>query len=679
VLSLVSRLLLLRPNPALLVLANENTFPHLAFPAQVIGFVGANRVWASSIHVLIGLLNVNTTHVDLAYALLHEALLPVSGAVGAPQVDGMQADSAFHEHGPLMQASYAYGAHFAANALSMETAAVGTRWAMDARHWNSLVSYLLDCVRYLTRGSEFHLGAMGRHNTYFSSSDSFGVTNGHYHVYAAYIHFALAFLVWEGPFASPLAVHYARLLPPFLGTYARAEELAGWHAQILAAPSVPGLPTSSAAGGHVRFWRSDYSAHVRPAFSLSLHTTSNRTLNTECVNGEGIQNRAMADGLLTVHVSGREYSGDTVPTWRWSLLPGTTQLQSSAPFTCENAQITDDKERLSFVGGVTDGWMGAACLDLARAVPGSLAHLLRARKAWFFLEAGVVALGTGIESDGAFNAVTALDQRAQAGDVLYGNRTAPFPVPMPNGTLVEGADISWVLHDRTVFGVLSAPTGGATVGVSTRPQSGSWAAVTQGPNTTITADVFLAYVHHGPATAAAPGTYAYAVLPAAVWGAAEPGPAAAAAWTSFSASLAVTSNSVTLQSVCQSAPNASLAWVAQAVAWPAPAGELEGAFRTLPWVVPAAPACPSFTVSGPALVLVSVNSAGTMLTVTASNPQIESGVVSIQVAVAGFVVVGGTGGGCAPGPSGQLTVTVSLPAGNVSGSSSSVSCRVQAA
>jgi chondroitin AC lyase len=694
-LSIIARLLILRPNATLLALANAVAFPRLSFPEDVVGFTGANRVWTSSIHVLVGLLNGNATHVDLAFALLHEALLPASGDVGSPHVDGIQADGAFHQHGPLMQASYAYGAHFAANALAMETAAAGTRWAMDAAHWTGLSTYLLGCVRFLTRGSEFHLGAMGRHNTYYSSVDPYNVTNGHYHVYAAYIHSALSFLVWDGPFASPLAVHYARLLPPFFdgassgssgpARYPRADELAAWYAQILAAPSTPGLPTSSAAAGHVRFWRSDYSAHVRPSFSLSLHTSSNRTLNTECVNGEGVQNRGMADGLLTVHVTGREYAGDTVPVWRWSLLPGTTQLQSPTPYTCPNAQITDPQERLSFVGGVTDGWMGSACQDLARGTPGSLAHMLRARKSWFFLEAGAVALGSGIASnDGQFNAVTTLDQRALAGDVLVGNRSDPaVPIAVVNGTLLEDVDIAWVLHDSTVFGLLAPPTGAgpgvATVGVSTRTQAGSWAAVTQGPATNITAPVFLAYLHHGPATAADAGTYEYAVLPAAVWGASDPGAAAAAAWAAFEASTAVTSNTATLQSVCQGAPNATLAWTVQAVAWPPPAAAAAGGNAVL-WTVPAAPAplpCPSVNISGPALVLVALDAAGTTLTVTASSPEIESGVASVQVEVGG---VTGTGGGaCVAGPAGGLVVTVTLPAGNTTGSSAIVSCAVQAA
>jgi hypothetical protein len=43
--------------------------------------------------------------------------------------------------------------------------------------------------------------------------------------------------------------------------------------------------------GHTRFHRSDFSVHAREHFTLALHTFSNRTVNTECVNGEGTQNR----------------------------------------------------------------------------------------------------------------------------------------------------------------------------------------------------------------------------------------------------------------------------------------------------------------------------------------------------------------------------------------------------
>jgi ribosome biogenesis GTPase len=63
---------------------------------------------------------------------------------------------------------------------------------------------------------------------------------------------------------------------------------------------------------------------------------------------------AVADGLLTAQVTGAEYR-DVAPVWRWALAPGTTELQTPAPYTCADAQVVAADERLGFVGGVGGG------------------------------------------------------------------------------------------------------------------------------------------------------------------------------------------------------------------------------------------------------------------------------------------------------------------------------------
>ena len=181
--------------------------------------------------------------------------------------------------------SYAYGGHFMANALSMERAARGTPWALGPApgpHWAALTTYLLDGARWLSRGAEWAAGAMGRHNTYFASADASGVTDGHYHSFAAYPLFGLAFPTWAPPFDSATAVLYGRLLRHF-SAYPRAPEIGAFAAQVLAGDGSGGV------AGHRRFWLSDCSSHQRAGFAFSLHSFSSRTLNTECINGEGLQ------------------------------------------------------------------------------------------------------------------------------------------------------------------------------------------------------------------------------------------------------------------------------------------------------------------------------------------------------------------------------------------------------
>ena len=229
----IAKLLLLLPNANLTAQANAEAFPRLSF-ADVAGFIGANRVWGSLVHVFIGVLNSNETHVSQAFSLMTAAYSTVPGDT---VMDGLQLDYSFHQHGPLAQMSYAYGGHFMANALTMELAARGTPWAIGptpSPEWTALTNYLLDGARWLSRGAEWAAGAMGRHNTYFTSQDSSGVTDGHYHSYAAYPLFGLAFPAWAPPFNSATSVLYGRLLRHFgsESTYPRGVEIDAFYSQV---------------------------------------------------------------------------------------------------------------------------------------------------------------------------------------------------------------------------------------------------------------------------------------------------------------------------------------------------------------------------------------------------------------------------------------------------------------
>lgn len=647
----IAKLLLLSPNSTTAAAAHAHIFARLAFPADVAAFTGANRVWSALVSVLIGLVDGNATRVDAAFALMHAAYAPAVG------VDGLQVDGGFHQHGPLAQMSSAYGAHFIVNALSAELAARGTRWAMAPPAWAAVSAYLLDGARAVTRGSEFLPTVCGRHNTYFAEVDAAGVPRGHYHSFAAFAAFSAAFPAFA-PLgtASALSVSYARLLPAFAG-YPRGSEVAAFAAQVAAGDGSGGWV------GHARFWRTDVTAHARGGFAFVLHSFSNRTLNTECVNGEGVQNRALGDGALTVHVHGREYR-DVAPAWRWSLVPGTTELQGVAPYTCSGAQLADAAQRAPFVGGAGDGAWGVACHDARREDDGAT---LVARKAYAFYDDSAVALGAGVVATAgarAFNVTTAIEQRALAGTVYVGLLSdAATPRALPNGTLTEAAELSWVWHDGVTYGLLapSEPAArGATVGVSTRTQVGAWSAIVDGaPNATVAVPMFLAYVHHGPAPAAAPGAYAYAVLP----GSSTPS-AGAAAFLAFQRATTIVANTPALHAVCRAAPNASIAWVLHAVLWPSDQGA--------PAPVPAAAPCPAVSVSHAALVVIA--SGGGALTVTVSNPLIEGRLPMLFVTIEGVDAVGDA---CAP-VAGGTRVSVLLPLDPATeGSSVTVTCKLQ--
>ena len=167
-----------------------------------------------------------------------KALAPGPRKLSTPSIDGMQPDFSYHMHGPVAYISYGYGSHFLTNALTMELAASGTRWAVSPEQWAALTGYLLDGSRWVVRGSEYMLSAAGRHNTYFFKPDAFGLAAGHYHFYAAYPLFAAAFPALSlPPFDSPLSVQLVRLLPNFFESRARGSEVrsacGGMHTRTL--------------------------------------------------------------------------------------------------------------------------------------------------------------------------------------------------------------------------------------------------------------------------------------------------------------------------------------------------------------------------------------------------------------------------------------------------------------
>ena len=447
-------------------------------------------------------------------------------------------------------------------------------------------------------------------------------------------------------------MQYARALPPLFGL-PRGDELRALHAQVLAGG--PGV------AGHRHFWLSDVSAHARPGFSAVLHMASNRTLASECVNGEGLQNRAMGDGVLTMQVTGAEYRG-AAPVWRWSLAPGATALQDALVYDCANAQV---RGGAAFVGGASDGWRGTAAMALARV---DANHSLAARKAWAFLDDGVVALGAAIASDGVRNVATAIEQRLLDGDVWYVQGTAG-PALLPPGSLLSAPDLQWVWHAGVAYVLLAAlaPAPASAFAVSSRVQTGSLANITQGPPDPIALPVFLAYLHHGTATAAAAASFAYAIVPVA---APADAPAAIAA---FSARTAVVANGGDASAVCRSAPNSTTVWALHAVFWPPPT--TTSAAGAAPAAPRAAAPCPAVAADAPAVVTVSLDAATQRLTVAAAAPLRGQAGSALRVTLAGTRA---DGPACAPTPDGTGTVvTLALPTGVAAGSSAVEECVLQ--
>ena len=236
--------------------------------------------------------------------------------------------------------------------------------------------------------------------------------------------------------------------------------------------------------------------------------------------------------------------------------------------------------------------------------------------------------------------------------VGFHNRSA---IELAAGTDLEydASQISWVLHNGTVIIVL-ASSSGSMLHVSTASQNGSWSEITQGPYDTVTIPTFRVFIEHG--RSAQPSFAVYAQLPGAH---ADAGSADAVA-SAFLASVADVSYDESGPFICRYQANASLLWMVM------------GTFFE-PSVKPMSPmaSCPSISTSAACTFMVALHLSG-VVSVTLSNPYRDGAATSIVAVIHG---VKASGTFCAPSADGTA-VTVDLPSGSQSGSSSTVSCLV---
>eukprot|EP00038_Savillea_parva_P009906 m.186579 g.186579 ORF g.186579 m.186579 type:complete len:944 (-) comp16811_c0_seq1:97-2928(-) len=347
----VAKCLLLLNNASLVTAAQ----PLLSRTPLDDSWTGCNRVWGASFHILHAALTSNTTEMGLAYAMAHSTL-----AISPQSGDGIQSDGSFHQHGPQLYSGWGYGTIYTTNVLVLESYAKGTQWAMSNDLWQVFSHLVLDGQGPSTRGANYDFLACGRLFTYFRVNDTFGVNQGHYHYFAAFSPFELAFPTFEPPFTTPIGVFFAPLLGAASGR-ARADEFASLSDRFYGkAPDV---------ASHKHFYDSDYTVYHRESMATFVHMLSSRTLATECVNDENKRGRMMADGTTTIYADQDQYIG-SFPLFNWTTLPGTTEVQSAAQDaeTPEHAcgAIRSGDIRRDFVGGLSEGDVGVSAMDFAR-------------------------------------------------------------------------------------------------------------------------------------------------------------------------------------------------------------------------------------------------------------------------------------------------------------------------
>ena len=255
---------------------------------------GANRVDRAYATMMRGLLTDDAALTSEAFLSIGDTVLVNSAHEFA---EGIQPDGSFQQHGPqLYDAGYGFG--YTQNLMKFASWGTGTAFVFQNRQIRVLVDYLLDGPQWLGRGNTNDYTAYGR-----------GLTR---------------------PNSSAMAPGYGTAIDnavTICGGY-RQPELAAFRQRITEVASAGSAVPASALSGNRNFWKSDHIVHHRPEFSISLKTSSTRTLQPETGNGEGLKNLHLGDGVTLIQRTGNEYD-EIMPAWDWRRLPGTTIEQGT--------------------------------------------------------------------------------------------------------------------------------------------------------------------------------------------------------------------------------------------------------------------------------------------------------------------------------------------------------------
>ncbi len=407
-------------------------------------FTGQNLVWISSVQLRQGVLTNNST-------LIKYVINRIAAEVRLfPHQEGIQPDFSFHQHGKLLY-NGGYGQNFAMDIARLLALTDNTPFALPPHTVDLIVHLLLDGDRWMVRGRTFDPSASGReisrpgHN-----ADRFRT--------------GLRFLT---------QLQHPR------------------QSEALASLAVTPESGQSMVNGNKHFWCSDFMTHHRPGYYMSVRMTSSRILGADGPHcgGEGRVFHHMADGATHLMHDGDEYR-DIYPVWNWRHIPGATIAQHTGDL--DPAQLVVPGQH-AFAGGASDGSLGCAAIDFSR-------QNLHARKAWFFFDQGLVALGAAIHSTDNVPIHTTINQCHLRGPVLF---QPSLPSLSPGQHTLSTGQSLW--HDGFTYLLLD---GQANLHLG--PQSGAWSDCGVDSPAPITLPVFNFGINHGTCPAAA--SYAYAIL-----------------------------------------------------------------------------------------------------------------------------------------------------------------------
>lgn len=422
---------------------------------------GANLVWFAENTFFKGLFMEDYDMMEHAVKSLNRAFTPAFKTLHKVDAEGLQPDSSFAQHG-LQLYQNMYGLGYLANGCTWLYVLHGTPLALSDAKRDLLNDMALNGNRWMLRYHQNDPSTRGR---------------------------AIAVPVPRRGSAS--------FLLPYLERLRQANENLETKSQIqYTIEHIKGERPTPGIVGNRYFWRVDYMSHIREKFFASVRMMSKGVKGCEQTIGNNMRGGLTSYGVTYFMRTGNEYD-NIFPVWDWTLLPGV-----SAPreiFTPHQLMWMDS----TFVGGVSDGMYGCAAMDFARTVPKIKKHF-SGRKAYFFFEDEVVALGTALSSDFEKEFNTTLNQCLLGDNVYIDGRTEALG-RSPVASQYEGR---WVNHDSIGY-VFPAKQ---TFMLKNGEQHGSWRKISiNGSDDPVKNDVFTLYVEHG--VKPENGRYEYIVVP----------------------------------------------------------------------------------------------------------------------------------------------------------------------
>ncbi len=410
-------------------------------------WTGQNLIWGVTLQIMRGCAEKSPEVIQEAYDRMYQEI-----RIFPPGKESIQVDFSFHQHGSQLY-SGGYGRGFASNGAEFIHHARETRFAAPKEVVDVMNGYVLDGQQWMMRGLTFDYSAVGREITRAGGGGS-----------------AVLSAAWK----------LAELGGP------RTKEFEAFITRMKSGGKERPLI------GNRHFWRSDYIAHHRPGFFASVRMASSRNRRSEVCNSEGRKSHHLADGVMYLYQTGREYQ-DIFPVWDWQRVPGTTCEQMD---WAKKGRVGGVGET-AFAGGVSDGGYGLAAMDFRRGA-------LASRNAWFMFDDAVVCLGAAITCATENPVFTSINQCHLKGAVTVSGSDVPLAAGRH-----ELAAPGWLHHNSTGYVVLSE----GTARVANEAQTGKWSDISTGSDKPVSLDVFSLWFDHG--VKVADGGYAYIVLPGA--------------------------------------------------------------------------------------------------------------------------------------------------------------------